>query len=317
MKVSQILSEAKHTLFTFEILPPLKGHTLDGITSTVDKLRQFNPAYFNITNHQIETVYEEKEDGTIIRKTVRKRPGTIALSAALQYRYSIPVVPHIICGGMSADEIENVLIELNFLGIENVFALRGDPPKGERRFVPCHGGWEHTDQLVRQIQAMNEGRYLDDELKDPVKSNFCIGVAGYPEKHFEAANKAIDIRNLKRKQDAGADYIVTQLFYDNEAYFSFVRECREEGITIPIIPGIKPFSKKRDLTMLPQTFSIDIPSELYDAVDKAGKPEEIRQIGIDWSISQVRQLIAAKVPAVHFYTMGSVDSVAKVVRESF
>ncbi|MDY4610095.1 MAG: methylenetetrahydrofolate reductase [Sphaerochaetaceae bacterium] len=317
MKVTDIIAQAKRPLFTFELLPPLKGHTLDGIFAAVDKLRGFEPSYINVTNHQQELVYVDRPDGFVERRTVRKRPGTVALSAALQYRFNIPVVPHLICGGMNAEELENTLVELNFLGLDNVFALRGDPPKGERRFVACPGGWEHSDALVRQIKALNAGRYLDPEIKEPVRTDFCVGVAGYPEKHAEAPNFAVDIANLKKKVEAGADYIVTQMFFINDHYYRFVQACRDAGITVPIIPGIKPLGRRNDLELLPQTFHIDLPDALVGAVSKASSLAEIREAGIWWCTEQAKDLLAHGAPGIHFYTLGKSDAVAQVVRSAF
>ncbi len=316
MKVCDILNSSKKPLFTFELLPPLKGHTLESIFKSTEKLMKYSPSYINITNHQNEVIYEETES-KIIRKTVRKRPGTIGIAAALQYKFNIPTVPHLICAGMSDLEIENTLVELNFLGIDNVFALRGDPPHGERKFIPCENGYSHSLKMIKQIENLNKGVYLDKSIKDPVSSDFCIGVAGYPEKHFEAANLDIDIEYLKMKQAAGAAYIVTQLFFDNKKYFSFVEKCRKNGITIPIIPGIKPIARKVHLTTIPTTFSVDIPMQLYELVNKAKDIKEIREIGIWWSIEQVKELIAYGVPGIHFYTIGSINSVDKIVEATF
>jgi methylenetetrahydrofolate reductase (NADPH) len=317
MKVVDIIENSNKPLFTFELLPPLKGHTIEGIFNATEKLMKYSPSYINITNHQDETIYEDNGVNGIIRKTIRKRPGTIGIAAALQYRYGIPAIPHLICGGMSDLEIENTLIELNFLGIDNVFALRGDPPKGESKFIPCENGYNHSSEMVAQIDRMNKGLYLESSLKDPVCTNFCIGVAGYPEKHFEAPNIEVDIQNIKIKQDCGANYVVTQLFYDNEKYYRYVDKCRAAGITIPIIPGIKPLARKAHLSLLPKTFSIDIPVELYDCVINAKSIEEIREIGVWWGIKQTKDLIAHGVPGIHFYTIGSVDSVAKIVEDCF
>lgn len=317
MKVTDIIAQAKRPLFTFELLPPLKGHTLDGIFSAVEMLKEFEPSYINVTNHQQELVYVDRPDGFVERKTVRKRPGTVALSAALQYRFNIPVVPHLICGGMNAEELENTLVELNFLGLDNVFALRGDPPKGERRFVACAGGWEHSDALVRQIKALNNGRYLDPDIKEPVHTDFCIGVAGYPEKHAEAPNFVVDIANLKKKVEAGADYIVTQMFFINDHYYRFVQACRDAGITVPIIPGIKPLGRRNDLELLPQTFHIDLPEALVETVSKASSSSEIREAGVWWCTEQAKDLLAHGAPGIHFYTLGKADAVAKVVRSAF
>ncbi|MGH4036683.1 MAG: methylenetetrahydrofolate reductase [Sphaerochaeta sp.] len=317
MKVIEIIKEAKKPLFTFELIPPLKGYTIDGIFDSAKTLMKYSPSYINITNHQNEVVYQENEDGSIVRKTVRKRPGTIGIAAALQYKFGIPTVPHLICGGLSDLEIENMLVDLNFLQIENVFALRGDPPVGERKFIACKDGYLHSSQMVEQIKNMNEGKYLDSTLQNPVKTNFCIGVAGYPEKHLESPNMESDIANLKKKQDAGAEYIVTQLFYNNDAYFKFVESCREAGITIPIIPGIKPLRTKRQLTMVPTTFAVDIPFELSDKVNHAKDKNEINEIGIWWATKQVKELIDRGVPGVHFYTIGSVKSVSKIVENCY
>lgn len=316
MKVCDILNNSKKPLFTFELLPPLKGHTLENIFNSTEKLMKYNPSYINITNHQNEIVYQEN-DNNIIRKVIRKRPGTIGIAAALQYKFNIPTVPHLICAGLSDLEIENTLVELNFLGIDNVFALRGDPPHGERKFIPCENGYRHSTEMIKQISNMNDGIYLDDSIKEPVKTDFCIGVAGYPEKHFEAANLDVDINFLKKKQDAGASYIVTQLFYDNQKYFNFVDKCREKGITIPIIPGIKPLARKAHIDTIPITFSVDIPIELYDQVNRAKDAKEIREIGVWWGINQVKELIDYGVPGIHFYTIGSINSVEKIVKASF
>ena len=317
MKVTDIIAQSKHPLFTFELLPPLKGHTIDSINETIEDLLVYHPAYINITNHQQEVVYIDSVDGLVERRTVRKRPGTVALSAAIHYRYDIPVIPHLICGGATKEELEDQLIDLHFLGLDNVFALRGDPPKGERRFIPHKGGYEHTDQMVAQIAAINRGEYLDPTLRDPVATSFCIGVAGYPEKHAEAPNMDHDIAMLKKKIDAGAHYIVTQMFFINDHYFSFVQRCREAGIDVPIIPGIKPLSRKNDVDVLPQTFHVDLPSELVDDILVAPTASKVREVGVRHCIRQVEQLLKAGVPGVHFYTQGKSDSVSRVVKETF
>lgn len=313
MKVTQILTEAKGPLFTFELLPPLKGHTIDGIHAAIEKLLPYRPAYINITNHQQEIVYIDRTDGLVERRTVRKRPGTLALSAALQYRYGIPLIPHLICGGQSREQLEDQLLELNFLGIDNVFALRGDPPRGERRFVAHPEGYEHTDGLVRQIAALRRGIYLDTTLQDPRPADFCIGVAGYPEKHAEAPNLEQDIRMLKQKVDAGADYIVTQMFFINERYFRFVRSCRAAGIEVPIIPGIKPVRRKKDIELLPQTFHVDLPDSLIGDIDVCSDDNEVKEAGIAFCARQVKELLGAGVPGIHFYTEGKAGSVSRVL----
>jgi methylenetetrahydrofolate reductase (NADPH) len=290
---------------------------MEAINATIEALLPFHPAYINITNHQQEVVYIDRPDGLVERRTVRKRPGTVALSAAIQYRYGIPVVPHLICGGTTREELEDQLIDLNFLGLDNVFALRGDPPRGERRFIPQKGGYEHTDGMVSQIAAINTGVYLDPTLQDPVATSFCIGVAAYPEKHSEAPNLEYDIAMLKRKVDAGAHYIVTQMFFINERYFSFVERCRAAGIAVPIIPGIKPLARKSDVDLLPQTFHVDLPGQLVEEVAAARTANEVREAGIRHCIAQVAALLHAGVPGVHFYTQGKPDSVARVVQATF
>lgn len=317
MKVTEIIAKATAPLFTFELLPPLKGHTLDAINTTIEALLPFNPAYINITNHQMEVMYVERPDGLVERKTIRKRPGTIGLAAAIQYRHGVPVVPHLICGGQTREQLEDQLVELNFLGIENVLALRGDPPHGERRFVAAKGGYDHTDGMVSQIAALNRGEYLDPTLREPVPTSFCIGVAGYPEKHAEAPNIEHDIAMLKRKIDAGAEYVVTQMFFINDRYFSFVDRCRSAGIDVPIIPGIKPIQRKSDLELLPQTFHVDLPQSLVDRIERCATPADIRNVGVDFCTEQVAQLLQARVPGVHFYTQGRAEPIVKVVQATY
>lgn len=317
MQVIDILNEAKKPLFTFELVPPLKGSDAQSLLGTVRELAQFEPAYINVTNHQQEVVYLEREDGLLERRTIRKRPGTIALSALIQYTFNIPVVAHLICGGMDADQLEDALVELNFLGIENILALRGDPPNGEKRFVPVKSGYANSSDLVKQIANLNEGRYLDSTLQDGRKTNFCTGVAGYPEKHAEAPNLEEDIQMLKYKVACGAEYIVTQMFFDNTVFYRFVDDCRKAGITVPIIPGLKPIGSKRDLATIPQTFHVDFPSELVQLLNKAQKLSEIREVGVHWCTKQAKDLLAHGVPGVHFYTLGKAESVSRIVREVF
>lgn len=317
MKVTDILARASGPLFTFELLPPLKGHTMESINSSIEALLPYNPAYINITNHQREIIYIEQSKDLVERRITRKRPGTVALSAALQYRYQIPVVPHLICGGNSKEELEDQLVDLNFLGLHNVLALRGDPPRGERRFIAHEDGYEHTDELIEQIDATNRGIYLDPTLRNPVATDFCIGVAGYPEKHFESPNLEHDIAMLKRKVDAGAHYIVTQMFFINEHYFRFVELCRKEQIEVPIIPGIKPLIRKRDLELLPQTFHVDFPVALVDAISRAQDAADARRVGIEFTVRQVEELLRAGVPSIHFYTHGRSEVVGEIVGATF
>jgi methylenetetrahydrofolate reductase (NADPH) len=317
MKVTDIIAAAKKPLFTFELVPPRKGGDVESLLDAVRKLQEFSPAYINVTNHQQEVVYVERPDGLLQRKTVHKRPGTVALSALIQYTFGIPVVSHLICGGMTADEIEDTLVELDFLKIDNVLALRGDPPAGEKRFVPKEGGYGHSDAMVSQIMAMNDGIYLEPGLKNPRKTDFCVGVAGYPEKHGEAPNLASDLEKLRHKVDCGAGYVVTQMFFDNASYYRFVDEARAAGITVPIIPGIKPIGSKRDLLTIPQTFHVDLPLELSDLLSKATSTAEVREIGIHWCKKQASDLIAHQVPGIHFYTLGKAAAVSAVVKDVY
>ena len=316
MKVTDKFRKGQ-TLFAFELLPPLKGETISSIYHTVDVLGAYHPAYINITYHREEVKFIEREGGLLERRVVRKRPGTVGISAAIAARYGIDVVPHLICGGFSADETEDALIEMNFLGIDNVLALRGDNVRGEHAFRPHPGGHLHASELVAQIAGMNRGEYLSGEVEHPAPTDFCIGVAGYPEKHAEAPNLQTDIEYLKRKVDAGAHYIVTQMFFDNAKYFDFVARCRREGIEVPIVAGIKPFSTKAQLSLLPQVFGVNIPEELSRAVASAADNAAVRRIGIEWAIGQCRELIRQGVPALHFYTMSRPDNVEAVVKAVF
>ncbi len=316
MKITEKFQQGR-TLFAFELLPPLKGETIASIYRTIDVLREYAPSYINVTYHREEVKFIEREGGLLERKVVRKRPGTIGISAAITARYGIDAVPHLICGGFSADETEDALIEMNFLGIDNVLALRGDNIKGEHTFRPHGNGHTHACELVRQIAGMNGGKYLSGEVEHPAPTDFCIGVAGYPEKHAEAPNVQSDIDHLKEKVEAGAGYIVTQMFFDNSKYFAFVEKCRQAGIDVPIVAGLKPFSTKAQLSMLPQIFGVNIPEELSRAVESAPDNEAVRQVGIEWSEAQCRELIMAGVPAIHFYTMGRPDNVAAIAKSVF
>lgn len=316
MKITEKFNDAK-TVFAFELLPPLKGDNIETIFETIDTLRPFDPAYINVTYHREEVKLIEREGGLLERRTVRKRPGTVGIAAAIMARYGIEVVPHLICGGFSKYDTEDALIDLSFLGIDNVLALRGDNVYGEREFRPSVAGHAHASELVRQIVAMNRGEYLDSETVHTKPTDFCVGVAGYPEKHQEAANLGSDIQNLKAKVDAGADYIVTQMFFDNSKFFAFVEQCRAAGVTVPIIPGLKPFSTHRQLSLLPQTFHVDLPQELVQAVEACDSNVQVRQVGIEWAVMQGRELMAYGVPALHFYTMGKADNVQSIVQQLF
>jgi methylenetetrahydrofolate reductase (NADPH) len=317
MSVIEKIKNASGPLFTFELLPPLKGHSIDRTYKAIERLLEFNPAYINFTSHRNETIYRERPDGLLEKRLTRIRPGTIALAAAVKYKYNITVVPHLLCGGFTKEETENVLIEMNFLGINDVLALRGDPVKGTRRFIPEKEGHSNTSELVEQIVNMNNGKYLEETLENTAPTNFCIGVAGYPEKHFEAPNMEVDMRNLKRKVDKGASYIVTQMFFDNSKFFKFREDCKQRGINVPVIAGLKPISALNDICLLPQTFHIDVPNDLVLALRKCKTDSDAREVGIEWASMQSKELIRAGVPGIHYYTLGRSDNIARIVKASF
>lgn len=316
MKITEKFTPGK-TLFAFELLPPLKGDNIDTIFDTINRLVPYDPSYINVTYHREEVKLIERPDGLLERRVVRKRPGTVGISAAITARYGIDVVPHLICGGYSKFDVEDALIDLSFLGIDNVLALRGDNIRGERTFRPAPNGHLHAVDLVRQIISMNRGEYLDSELEHAKPTSFCVGVAGYPEKHAEAPNLASDIAHLKEKIDAGASYVVTQMFFDNAKFFAYVDACRAAGITVPIVAGLKPFTTKTQLSLLPQTFGVDLPDDLVRAVESCKDNVAVREVGIEWAVQQGRELIAAGVPALHFYTMGKADNVERIARTLF
>ena len=316
MTVKQILDNTTSPLFTYELLPPLKGHSLERVYKAIERLIEFEPAYINFTSHRNEVIYKERPDGLLEKHTIRKRPGTIAMAAAVKYKYNITVVPHILVGGFTRQETENALIEMNFLGIDDVLALRGDPPRGTRMFIPENGGHKYTYELVNQIVDMNNGRYID-EVEQTTTSNFCIGVGGYPEKHIESPNMKFDLEMLKKKVDAGAEYIVTQMFFDNSKYFHFVDSCREIGITVPVIPGIKPIISMTDMKLLPQTFNIDLPYDLIKELEKCKTNKEAWQVGVDWATMQSRELLSQNVPGIHYYTLGASDNICRIVKASY
>jgi len=317
MKVIDIINQSDKTVFSFELLPPLKGNDASNIYRTIESLIDYNPSYINITTHRDEMIYKEMPDGSIHKQVVRKRPGTVAIAAAIQHKYGIPVVPHILCGGFTRSETEHVLIDLNFMGIENVLALRGDGLKGDTVFRPEMDGHSNADELVKQIVDLRHGKYLDSDLKNTTPLDFCIGVAGYPEKHFEAPNFDTDLAYLKQKVDAGAEYIVTQMFFDNKVYFDFVDKCRAAGINIPIIPGIKPISNVNHMTILPKIFSIDLPQDLVTELKKCKNNNDAKLVGTEWAIQQSKELVENKVPSLHLYTMGMSDNARKIVEAVF
>ncbi len=317
MKVIDIINKSEKTVFSFEILPPLKGNDAGNIYRTIDNLVDFDPKYINITTHRDEMVFKEKSDGSIEKRVVRKRPGTVAIAAAIQHKYGIPVVPHILCGGFSKSETEHVLMDLNFMGIENVLALRGDGLKTDHVFRPNADGHGNANELVEQIVNLREGKYLEPDLKNNSPLDFCIGVAGYPEKHFEAPNFETDLGYLKQKVDAGADYIVTQMFFDNQVYYDFVDKCRAVGINVPIIPGIKPINLKNQLTVLPKIFAIDLPQDLATELAKCKNNDDAKIVGKEWAIQQAKDLVAHNVPSLHIYTYGVSDNTRKIVEAVF
>jgi len=317
MKIIEHIKNADQTLFSFEILPPIKGQNFQDLISNIEPLMEFKPKFIDVTYHREEYVYKKTPSGLLERRSVRKRPGTVSICAALMNRFHVDTVPHIICGGFTKEETEYALIDLNFLGIDNVLALRGDPIKTEKAFAPTEGGHHYANELVGQIKAMNQGKYLDDELLNSTPTNFCIGVAGYPEKHFEAPNFKTDLEYLKQKIDQGADYIVTQMFFDNQKYFHFVDQCRQAGINVPIIPGIKPITTLNQLNILPGIFHIDLPDDLVEAIRKCKDNDQVRMVGIEWGIKQCRELIEHQVPCLHFYSMGKSTAIEKIAQALF
>ena len=317
MKVTDHIENAKDTLFSFEILPPKKGESIGSLFEHIDPLMEFNPPFIDVTYHREEFVYKKRGNGLLERKTVRKRPGTVGICAAIKHRYHVDPVPHIICGGFNKEETENALIDLHFLGIENVLALRGDAIKSEASFTPDEGGHSYASELIEQINRMNAGQYLDEELQNAVPTNFCIGVAGYPEKHFEAPNLNSDLKYLKMKVDMGAKYIVTQMFFDNEKYFEFVDACRAMDIHIPIIPGLKPVTTVKHLQILPRIFHLDLPDDLVTALSACKDNAAARQVGVEWAIHQSKELMARGVPVLHYYSMGRSDNVYQIAKALF
>jgi len=317
MKIVDHIKDAKGTLFSFEILPPLKGNSIESLYSGIAPLMDFDPKFIDVTYHREEHLLRERPDGGFDKVATRKRPGTVGICAAIMNKYHVDAVPHLICGGFSREETENALIDLAFLGIDNVLALRGDNLKGDAMFKPEDEGNVNALDLVNQVREMNHGIYIDQELKNATPTDFCIGVAGYPEKHQDAPNLRSDISFLKKKVEAGAEFLVTQMFFDNKKYFDFVKLCRENGIGIPIIPGLKPFATQKQLFALPKIFHIDIPDDLVAQVEKAKNNQEVVQIGIDWCIQQSKELKAAGVPVLHYYTMGKSEATYAVAKEVF
>lgn len=317
MKVIDHLRKRKRTLFSFEILPPLKGKDIKSIYAGIDPLMEFKPSFINVTYHREEVIYKERGQGLLQKIRLRKRPGTVGICAMIKAKYDVDTVPHLICGGFSREDTEDALIELNFLGIDNVLALRGDAVKSDNHFIPERDGHAHAEDLIRQITGLNRGKYLYEEEQEAAPTDLCIGAACYPEKHPEALNLATDIAYLKRKVDAGAEYLVTQMFFDNNKYFDFVDRCRQEGIDVPIIPGLKPLTNLRHIAFLPKTFHIDLPDAYAKELVKCRTDEEVQALGIEWTVAQAQELQERNVPSLHFYTMGRSEALRAIASQLY
>lgn len=314
MKVTEYFEKANgKTLISFEILPPLKGGSMQDIFDTLDPLMEFKPPFIDVTYHREEYLYKRRDSGYYEKVAIRKRPGTVGICAALMHRYGVDAVPHLICGGFTEEDTENALIDLNFLNIKNVLALRGDARAFEKKFIPEEGGHKFALDLVKQIVHMNEGKYIDKNIENGTKTDFCIGIAGYPEKHFEAPNMDMDLEYTKKKVEAGADYIVTQMFFNNQAYFDYVDKCRAVGINVPIVPGLKPMTKRYQLASIPRHFYIDLPDALAREMAKATTAEARQEVGIEWCIQQSKELKEAGAPCLHYYTMGDAETIRRIV----
>ena len=318
MKVVDHIQAAQgKTLFSFEVLPPLKGNTIDSLYSTIERLMEFGPKFIDVTSHREEFIFKKHESGLLQKVHTRKRPGTVGICAAIQNKFHIDTVPHIICGGFSREETEYALIDLHYLGIDNALLLRGDALRSEGSFIPDPQGHSNAIDLIRQVKDLNRGTYLYDEVENSNPSNFCIGVAGYPEKHFEAPSLKVDLKHLKAKVDAGGDFIVTQMFFNNEHFFKFVADCRAAGITVPIIPGLKPLTTKGQLQGIPRNFHINLPDDLIEAVEAAKSPEAVKQVGVEWCIAQSKELMAREVPVLHYYTMSKAEETEQIAAAIF
>lgn len=317
MKIPQYLEQAKSTLFSFEILPPLKGQSLHDMLTGIEPLMEFKPPFVDVTYHREEFIFKKMPGGLLQKVSTKKRPGTVGICAALLNRFNVEPVPHLLCGGFTREETENALIDLQFIGVSNVLALRGDADKSVGRFVPEEDGHTYAWELVKQIADMNKGVYLHDETESAFQTDFCIGVAGYPEKHFEAPSLNYDLKYLRKKIDAGAGYIVTQMFFDNQKYFDYVAKVRAAGIHVPIIPGLKPITTLGQIVTLPRTFFLDLPDELMSELEKCKTNADVKQVGIEWAIAQSKGLIEAGVPCLHYYTMSKADATYKIAKEVF
>ena len=315
MKLTEHIQQSKDTLVSFEVLPPLKGKTIATLYDHLDPLMEFKPSWINVTYHRSETMFKKKADGTFEKVDVRKRPGTVGICAAIMNHYQVDAVPHIICGGFTKRETEDALIDLDFLGIDNVLVLRGDAAKNEAAFEAEKDGNHYAIDLLHQVNNMNNGIYLDEDIKNGGKTKFCMGVAGYPEKHFEAPNLEIDLLKLKQKVDAGAEYIMTQMFFDNQKFYDFVKACRDMGINVPIIPGLKPITNKKQLSVLPRIFHVDIPTDLSNEIMKCKTDQDCEKVGTEWLVQQSKDLKKFGVPVLHYYTLGKPKVIWNVVKE--
>jgi methylenetetrahydrofolate reductase (NADPH) len=318
MKVTEHIKQSKgKTRFSFEILPPLKGQNIQTIFENIDPLMEFLPPFIDVTYHREEYTFKEMPNGLLEKQVVRKRPGTVGICAAVQNKYKVDAIPHILCGGFDKEDTENFLIDLNFLGIDNVVALRGDAVKSETYFTPEKNGHHYAVDLVKQIETMNNGEYMDSSIENTAATDFCIGVAGYPEKHMEAPSLESDLHFLKKKIEAGACYVITQMFFDNDKFFAFVDKCRAAGITVPIIPGLKPIATMKQLNMIPHRFHVDLPEPLIKEIIKCKDNHEVRQVGVEWCIAQSKELVQHGVPFLHYYSMGKSDNIYTIAKEIF
>jgi len=317
MKVIEYINRRNGTMVSFEILPPLKGKSIQSIYDTLDPLMEFKPPFINVTYHRAEYMYKRNSQGLFEKVVIRKRPGTVGICAAIVNRYKVDAVPHIVCGGFTKEETEDAMIDLAFLGINNLLLIRGDPEKSESTFQPESGGHQHAIDLVKQAVRMNKGIFMQEDLTDVVPTDFCVGVAGYPEKHYEAPNMKSDLQHLKEKVDAGGEYIITQMIFDNKKFFEFEKLCREAGITVPIIPGLKPITNRKQVNTIPRLFHVDIPHEFAAAIERTKTDAEARQVGIEWCIQQCKELVKDNVPLLHFYTMSNPGPVKEVVSKVF
>lgn len=318
MKVTKHIENAKgKTLFSFEIIPPQKGKSIQELYDNINPLMEFNPPFIDVTTSREEFIYIDKGNGLLDKKLTRMRPGTLGICASIKHKYNVDTIPHVLCGGFTKEETEYLLVDCHYLGIDNVMALRGDAMKDEKYFIPKNGGNEFAVDLVKQIKQLNDGKYLHDVLDVDNKSDFCIGVAGYPEKHLESPSLQSDLKRLKEKVDAGADYVVTQMFFDNSKYFEFVEKARAMGITIPIIPGIKPIAVKKHMQLLPQVFRVDLPEELINSIEACKNASEVKHVGIEWAIHQSLELKKAGIPVLHYYSMGKSENIRQIAKAVF